>query len=132
MDLMASLLELVGLPSHKNRPLDGISLIPVLNGTMLERPMEHGIGAVLSVCTMDSATNPSFLPFSHQGIGAVLSACTMDSATNPSFLPFSHQGIGAVLFVCTMGSATNPRLLPVWPHHASLSRVHVFTGCTCE
>lgn len=44
MDYMATILDLLGLESHKGRPLDGTSLLPVLRGEVAERPTSAGIG----------------------------------------------------------------------------------------
>jgi len=44
MDLMATVLDVLGLESHNKRSLDGISLLPILKGEITERPIEAGIG----------------------------------------------------------------------------------------
>lgn len=44
MDLMASLLDLLQMQSYHNRPLDGHSLVPYLQGKETDRPGSAGIG----------------------------------------------------------------------------------------
>jgi hypothetical protein len=44
MDLMATVLDILGMESFENRPLDGMSLLPILKGEIAERPAAHGIG----------------------------------------------------------------------------------------
>ena len=44
MDLMASLLDLLGMKSYRNRPIDGHSLVPYLRGKESERPITAGLG----------------------------------------------------------------------------------------
>ena len=43
-DIMPTVLDLLGLESYQGRPLDGISLLPVLRGDMEQRPQAAGIG----------------------------------------------------------------------------------------
>lgn len=44
MDVMATVLDILGLPSYQGRRLDGTSLLPVLKGEQSERPIDAGIG----------------------------------------------------------------------------------------
>ena len=44
MDLMATLLDLLGMQSYHNRPLDGYSLVPYLQGKEANRPIAAGLG----------------------------------------------------------------------------------------
>jgi hypothetical protein len=44
MDLMATVLDVLGMQSFQGRPLDGVSLLPVLRGEMAVRPATAGIG----------------------------------------------------------------------------------------
>ena len=44
MDLVPSVLDATGQSSYESRPLDGISLLPVLRGDMPARPAAAGIG----------------------------------------------------------------------------------------
>ena len=44
MDLMATVLDILGMKSFEGRPLDGTSLLPVLSGKQAERPVVAGIG----------------------------------------------------------------------------------------
>ena len=44
MDLMASLLDLLQMRSFHNRPLDGHSLVPYLQGKETDRPVIAGLG----------------------------------------------------------------------------------------
>eukprot|EP01051_Picozoa_sp_SAG22_P011867 SAG22_NODE_1181_length_5234_cov_12.279455_3_plen_106_part_00 len=44
MDLMATVLDILGMPSFEGRPLDGTSLLPILKAEITDRPVAHGIG----------------------------------------------------------------------------------------
>jgi len=64
MDYMATILDLLSLPSYQNRPLDGISLLPVLRAGMTERPLDAGIGihGIFSLGSTNHLANGSAPP----------------------------------------------------------------------
>ena len=43
MDLLPTVIDLLGLHSFENRPLDGASLVPYLKGQQTERPRANGL-----------------------------------------------------------------------------------------